>query len=97
MAEPGNADNDRRADADEERNPKNKDKPEAVEKNDADESVHLSDEDQKTSADTPLIESVSEDVSAEVGEFMEQAAQQNEAAAEAVAGCQKQARPLYLV
>src|SRR5580692_3774094 len=38
----------------------------------------------ETSADTPLIESVSEDVSAEVGEFMEQAAQQNEAAAEAV-------------
>ena len=37
-----------------------------------------------TSADTPLIESVSEDVSAEVGEFMEQAAQQNEAAADAV-------------
>src|ERR1700755_1538938 len=36
------------------------------------------------SPDTPLIESVSEDVSAEVGEFMEQAAQQNEAAAEAV-------------
>src|SRR6201992_3215243 len=36
------------------------------------------------SADTPLIESVSEDVSVEVGEFMEQAAQQNEAAAEAV-------------
>jgi phospholipid/cholesterol/gamma-HCH transport system ATP-binding protein len=35
-------------------------------------------------ADTPLIDSVSEDVSAEVGEFMEQAAQQNEAAAEAV-------------
>jgi len=34
--------------------------------------------------DTPLIESVSEDVSTEVGEFMEQAAQQNEAAAEAV-------------
>src|SRR5260370_1449088 len=36
------------------------------------------------SPDTPLIESVSEDVSTEVGEFMEQAAQQNEAAAEAV-------------
>src|SRR3954454_12982199 len=36
------------------------------------------------SPDTPLIESVSEDVSAEVGDFMEQAAQQNEAAAEAV-------------
>jgi phospholipid/cholesterol/gamma-HCH transport system ATP-binding protein len=37
-----------------------------------------------TTADTPLIESVSEDVSAEVGEFIQQAAQQNEAAAEAV-------------
>src|SRR5882762_4872989 len=36
------------------------------------------------SPDTPLIESVSEDVSTEVGEFMEQAAQQNEAAADAV-------------
>jgi phospholipid/cholesterol/gamma-HCH transport system ATP-binding protein len=36
------------------------------------------------SPDTPLVERVSEDVSAEVGEFMEQAAQQNEAAAEAV-------------
>jgi phospholipid/cholesterol/gamma-HCH transport system ATP-binding protein len=36
------------------------------------------------SPDTPLVESVSEDVSAEVGEFMEQALQQNEAAAEAV-------------
>ena len=35
-------------------------------------------------ADTPLIESVSEDVSPVVGDFMEQAAQQNEAAAEAV-------------
>jgi len=38
----------------------------------------------ETSPETPLIESVSEGVSAEVGEFMEQAAQQNEAAAEAV-------------
>src|SRR5580693_9962113 len=38
----------------------------------------------EVTADTPLIESVSENVSAEVGEFMEQAAQQNEAAAEAV-------------
>jgi phospholipid/cholesterol/gamma-HCH transport system ATP-binding protein len=36
------------------------------------------------SPDTPLVESVSDDVSAEVGDFMEQAAQQNEAAAEAV-------------
>jgi phospholipid/cholesterol/gamma-HCH transport system ATP-binding protein len=41
-------------------------------------------EQKDVTADTPLIESVSEDVSAEVGEFMEQAAQQNEAAAEAV-------------
>ena len=38
----------------------------------------------EVSPETPLIESVSEDVSAEVGEFMEQAAQQNEAAADAV-------------
>jgi phospholipid/cholesterol/gamma-HCH transport system ATP-binding protein len=38
----------------------------------------------EVTADTPLIESVSEDVSAEVGEFIQQAAQQNEAAAEAL-------------
>src|SRR6266700_4097451 len=38
----------------------------------------------EVSPETPLIESVSADVSPEVGEFMEQAAQQNEAAAEAV-------------
>jgi phospholipid/cholesterol/gamma-HCH transport system ATP-binding protein len=38
----------------------------------------------EATAETPLIEGVSEDVSAEVGEFMEQAAQQNEAAADAV-------------
>jgi phospholipid/cholesterol/gamma-HCH transport system ATP-binding protein len=38
----------------------------------------------EANADAPLIESVSEDVSAEVGEFMEQAAQQNEAAADAL-------------
>jgi phospholipid/cholesterol/gamma-HCH transport system ATP-binding protein len=38
----------------------------------------------EVTAETPLIESVSEDVSAEVGEFIQQAAQQNEAAAEAV-------------
>jgi phospholipid/cholesterol/gamma-HCH transport system ATP-binding protein len=39
---------------------------------------------QEVTADTPLIESVSEDVSAEVGDFIQQAAQQNEAAAEAL-------------
>jgi phospholipid/cholesterol/gamma-HCH transport system ATP-binding protein len=38
----------------------------------------------EVNADTPLIESVSEDVSAEVGDFIQQAAQQNEAAAEAL-------------
>ncbi|MBB5339286.1 ABC transporter ATP-binding protein [Tunturiibacter gelidoferens] len=38
----------------------------------------------EVTADTPLIESVSEDVSAEVGDFIQQAAEQNEAAAEAV-------------
>jgi phospholipid/cholesterol/gamma-HCH transport system ATP-binding protein len=44
----------------------------------------IEDEQSATTAETPLIESVSEDVSAEVGEFIQQAAQQNEAAAEAV-------------
>jgi phospholipid/cholesterol/gamma-HCH transport system ATP-binding protein len=38
----------------------------------------------EVTADTPLIDSVSEDVSAEVGDFIQQAAQQNEAAAEAL-------------
>ena len=71
-------------DADDERNPVNKDKPAFVDKNDAEEASHLSDDEVKAPVDTPLIESVSEDVSAEVGEFMEQAAQQNEAAADAV-------------
>src|ERR1700734_1392794 len=38
----------------------------------------------EVTADTPLIESVSEDVSAEGGDFIQQAAQQNEAAADAL-------------
>jgi phospholipid/cholesterol/gamma-HCH transport system ATP-binding protein len=38
----------------------------------------------EVTADTPLIESVSEDVSEEVGDFIQQAAQQNEAAADAL-------------
>src|SRR5271155_2579941 len=38
----------------------------------------------EVTADTPLIESVSEDVSAQVGDFIQQAAQQNEAAADAL-------------
>jgi len=38
----------------------------------------------EVTADTPLIESVSEDVSEQVGDFIQQAAQQNEAAADAL-------------
>src|SRR5271170_6095772 len=38
----------------------------------------------EVTADTPLVESVSEDVSPVVGDFMEEAAQQNEAAADAL-------------
>src|SRR5260370_23665453 len=40
--------------------------------------------DQQATAETPLVEDVSADVAPVVGEFMEQAAQQNEAANEAV-------------
>jgi phospholipid/cholesterol/gamma-HCH transport system ATP-binding protein len=76
MTEPNETDN--------ERNPENKDKPGFVDKNDADQSSHLSDGEVQAPEDVPLIESVSEDVSPMVGEFMEQAAQQNEAAADAV-------------
>src|SRR5580698_8236290 len=38
----------------------------------------------ETTAEEPLVDGVSEDVAPVVGEFMEQAAQQNEAAADAV-------------
>jgi phospholipid/cholesterol/gamma-HCH transport system ATP-binding protein len=51
------------------------------------------DYDSSPTAETPLIEGVSEDVSAEVGEFMEQAAQQNEAAADAVPDDKNQPGP----
>jgi phospholipid/cholesterol/gamma-HCH transport system ATP-binding protein len=47
----------------------------------------------EVTADTPLIESVSADVSPVVGNFMEQAAQQNEAAAEAVADVKNEPGP----
>jgi phospholipid/cholesterol/gamma-HCH transport system ATP-binding protein len=47
----------------------------------------------EVTADTPLIESVSEDVSPVVGDFMEQAAQQNEAAAEAVVDVKNEPGP----
>ncbi|WP_158941887.1 ABC transporter ATP-binding protein [Granulicella sp. S190] len=47
----------------------------------------------EVTADTPLIESVSEEVSAQVGDFMEQAAQQNEAAAEALPEVKNQPGP----
>ncbi len=47
----------------------------------------------EVTAETPLIESVSEDVSPVVGDFMEQAAQQNEAAAEAVVDVKNEPGP----
>src|SRR5580692_10625570 len=62
--------------------PTKKDKRDVVDAKDGAE--HISD-DQATTADTePLTAEVSADVAPTVGEFMEQAAQQNEAAAEAV-------------
>jgi phospholipid/cholesterol/gamma-HCH transport system ATP-binding protein len=44
----------------------------------------LETEQTETTEDTPLVDGISEDVAPVVGEFMEQAAQQNEAAADAV-------------
>jgi phospholipid/cholesterol/gamma-HCH transport system ATP-binding protein len=58
---------------------------EAVQKDDIDGSRHVSDDRQGASAvEAPLISEVSPEVAPAVEEFMEQAAQQNEAAAEAV-------------
>jgi phospholipid/cholesterol/gamma-HCH transport system ATP-binding protein len=61
--------------------PAKRDKKDVVEAKDGDE--HVSD-DQATAESEPLTAEVSADVAPTVGEFMEQAAQQNEAAAEAV-------------
>jgi phospholipid/cholesterol/gamma-HCH transport system ATP-binding protein len=55
-----------------------------VVRNDLESSTHDSDALSQNTEETPLIEDVSSDVSPMVEEFMEQAAQQNEAAAEAV-------------
>src|SRR5579871_323155 len=63
--------------------PMKRDKPDVVEKTDAEESVPVSD-DAGAVDQAPLIEDVSADVAPVVSEFMDQAAQQNEAAAEAV-------------
>ena len=65
--------------------PTKKDKRDVVEKTDAEGAAHVSD-DAAGAGDlaAPLIEDVSADVAPVVSEFMDQAAQQNEAAAEAV-------------
>jgi phospholipid/cholesterol/gamma-HCH transport system ATP-binding protein len=65
--------------------PTKKDKRDVVEKTDAEGDVHVSD-DAAGAGDpaAPLVEDVSADVAPVVSEFMDQAAQQNEAAAEAV-------------
>jgi phospholipid/cholesterol/gamma-HCH transport system ATP-binding protein len=65
--------------------PTKKDKRDVVEKTDAEGAVHVSD-DAAGAGDpaAPLVEDVSADVAPVVSEFMDQAAQQNEAAAEAV-------------
>ena len=65
--------------------PMKKDKRDVVEKTDTEGAVHVSD-DAAGAGDpaAPLVEDVSADVAPVVSEFMDQAAQQNEAAAEAV-------------
>src|SRR5579871_6360086 len=62
--------------------PMKRDKRDVVEKTDEDGSAHVSDDAAEAAA--PLIADVSPDVAPMVEEFMDQAAQQNEAAAEAV-------------
>jgi phospholipid/cholesterol/gamma-HCH transport system ATP-binding protein len=64
--------------------PAKKAKRDVVEKNDSEESAHVADGDNAAEETVPLTEGVSEEVSPMVEEFMEQAAQQNEAAADAV-------------
>ena len=62
-----------------------KDKRNVVERNDAEGTAHLSDNAMSpATADAPLISDVSTDVAPAIGEFIDQAVQQNEAAAEAV-------------
>lgn len=61
--------------------PLKRDKRDAVEATDAEGSEHVSDD---AAMEAPLLDDVSAEVAPVVGEFMEQAAQQNEAAAEAV-------------
>jgi phospholipid/cholesterol/gamma-HCH transport system ATP-binding protein len=73
------------AEQDNELNAPKTDKRLSVEATDGDGSAHVSDDEFVRSEDSPpLVEEVSADVAPVVGEFMEQAAAQNEAAAEAV-------------
>lgn len=74
------------AEQDSEKDPQQRDKRATVETTDREGSAHVSDDGGSEVADggAPLIEEVSADVAPVVEEFMEQAAQQNEAAAEAV-------------
>jgi len=71
---------------DEQQDPLKKDRRDVVHATDQDGSAHISDDALEPPAgeNAPLLDDVSADVSPMVGEFMEQAAQQNEAAAEAV-------------
>jgi len=66
--------------------PPDRDKREAIQKEDAEGSAHVSDDrlDPSSEPEAPLMAEVSADVAPVVEEFMDQAAQQNEAAAEAV-------------
>jgi len=71
--------------ADSEKDPQNRDKRATVETTDHEGSAHVSDDGgSEVDGGAPLIDEVSADVAPVVEEFMEQAAQQNEAAAEAV-------------
>ena len=83
------------AEPDSEREPQKRDKRAVVEATDHEGSLHVSDVGSAEAADgdTPLIADVSADVSPVVEEFMEQAAQQNEAAAEAVADVKNKPGP----
>ncbi len=74
------------AEPDNQRDPQSRDKRATVESTDYEGSAHVSDSrgSEVEDGSVPLMEEVSAEVAPVVGEFMEQAAQQNEAAAEAV-------------
>jgi phospholipid/cholesterol/gamma-HCH transport system ATP-binding protein len=72
------------AETDSTSSPRKADKRDSVETSDAEGSAHVSDDQMRPGDETPLTAEVSPDVSPMVEEFMEEAAQQNEAAADAV-------------